>query len=184
MMKTSRLAQSAMIAAIYAVLTLALPAIGFGIVQFRLGEAMCVLPFFLPSAAFGLTLGCLISNAIGVAMGATTVWDILFGTLAAIALMMALPILTDSYHAEPAVWKTVCFIIGLVPLPAVMANALIIGAMLTWVMTGDIFGRALLLNIASIGVSQTLSCYGLGIPLLKLLKRIKIEDILSQTNKK
>lgn len=168
-MKTSRLAQSAMIAAIYAVLTLALPAIGFGIVQFRLGEAMCVLPFFLPSAAFGLTLGCLISNAIGVAMGATTVWDILFGTLAtAIAAYSAAKIRKE--------W--------LVPLPAVMANALIIGAMLTWVMTGDIFGRALLLNIASIGVSQMLSCYGLGIPLLKLLKRIKIEDILSQTNKK
>ena len=38
---------------------------------------------------------------------------ILFGTLAAVVLMMALPILTDSYHAEPAMWKTVCFIIGL-----------------------------------------------------------------------
>ncbi len=38
---------------------------------------------------------------------------ILFGTLAAVVLMMALPILTDSYHASPAVWKMVCFIIGL-----------------------------------------------------------------------
>ena len=38
---------------------------------------------------------------------------ILFGTLAAVALMMALPLLTDSYHAAPAAWKTVCFIIGL-----------------------------------------------------------------------
>ena len=38
---------------------------------------------------------------------------ILFGTLAAVAVMMALPILTDSYHASAAVWKQVCFIIGL-----------------------------------------------------------------------
>ncbi len=38
---------------------------------------------------------------------------ILFGTLAAVVLMMALPVLTDSYHAEPAAWKTVCFVIGL-----------------------------------------------------------------------
>ncbi|MBQ2928059.1 MAG: MFS transporter [Oscillospiraceae bacterium] len=38
---------------------------------------------------------------------------ILFGTLAAVVLMMALPLLTDSYHAAPAMWKTVCFIIGL-----------------------------------------------------------------------
>ncbi len=38
---------------------------------------------------------------------------ILFGTLAAVVLMMALPLLTDSYHAEPAAWKLVCFVIGL-----------------------------------------------------------------------
>ncbi len=38
---------------------------------------------------------------------------ILFGTLAAVALMMLLPILTDSYHAAPATWKLICFIIGL-----------------------------------------------------------------------
>ena len=38
---------------------------------------------------------------------------ILFGTLAAVALMMALPILTDSFHAEPASWKVLCFVVGL-----------------------------------------------------------------------
>ena len=38
---------------------------------------------------------------------------ILFGTLAAVALMMALPVLTDSFHAEPAAWKLICFVIGL-----------------------------------------------------------------------
>ena len=38
---------------------------------------------------------------------------ILFGTLAAVALMMALPILTDSFHAAPESWKVICFIIGL-----------------------------------------------------------------------
>ena len=38
---------------------------------------------------------------------------ILYGTLGAVVLMMALPLLTDSYHAAPAAWKTVCFIISL-----------------------------------------------------------------------
>lgn len=38
---------------------------------------------------------------------------ILFGTLAAVAVMMTLPVLTDSYHASPAAWKLVCFILGL-----------------------------------------------------------------------
>lgn len=35
---------------------------------------------------------------------------ILFGTLAAVALMMLLPLLTDSYHAAPAGWKVAAFI--------------------------------------------------------------------------
>ena len=38
---------------------------------------------------------------------------ILYGTLAAVILMMALPLLTDSYHAAPASWKTICFVITL-----------------------------------------------------------------------
>ena len=38
---------------------------------------------------------------------------ILFGTIAAVILMMLLPILTDSYYAQPAAWKVVCFIVGL-----------------------------------------------------------------------
>ena len=38
---------------------------------------------------------------------------ILFGTIAAVILMMALPVLTDSFHAEPASWKVISFIIGL-----------------------------------------------------------------------
>ena len=38
---------------------------------------------------------------------------ILYGTLVAVALMMLLPLLTDSFHAAPATWKTVCFVITL-----------------------------------------------------------------------
>ena len=38
---------------------------------------------------------------------------ILYGTLGAVVLMMALPLLTDSYHASPAMWKTACFVITL-----------------------------------------------------------------------
>ena len=38
---------------------------------------------------------------------------ILFGTIAAVVLMMALPMLTDSFHADPQNWKLICFVIGL-----------------------------------------------------------------------
>ena len=38
---------------------------------------------------------------------------ILYGTLVAVALMMLLPLLTDSFYAAPATWKQVCFVITL-----------------------------------------------------------------------
>ena len=38
---------------------------------------------------------------------------ILFGTLTAVVLMMALPLLTDSFHAAPATWKLICFVMTL-----------------------------------------------------------------------
>ena len=47
---------------------------------------------------------------------------ILFGTLAAVAVMMTLPVLTDSYHASPAAWKLGCFIVGLGVLLVVMGT--------------------------------------------------------------
>lgn len=164
-MKTSGLVKNGVIAAIYAALTLAVPAIGFGVVQFRIGEAMCVLPYFMPSSVWGLTVGCLISNAIGTAMGVTTVWDIVFGTLAtAIAALLASRIKNK--------W--------LVPLPAVVINAVIIGVMLTCVMTGALPFVPLMLNMSTIGISQLVSCYGLGMPLLKLFERIGFSKYLSK----
>ena len=38
---------------------------------------------------------------------------ILFGTLASVVLMMALPLLTDSYHAQPEGWKIAAFVVCL-----------------------------------------------------------------------
>ena len=165
MMKTSRLAQCGLIAAIYTVLTLALPFIGYGPIQFRVGEAMCVLPFFLPSAVWGLTLGCFLANLLGVTLGLTTVWDILFGTLATFLAALAASKLKREW---------------LVPLPAVVFNALIIGMMLTYVMVGDASPAPLYWNMITVGLGQLASCYALGIPLLKLLKRTRITQLTGE----
>ncbi len=78
--KTFYIAQAAVIAAIYTVLTMV--AAGFdlasGAIQVRFSEALTILPFFTPAAVPGLTLGCLISNIVtGCALP-----DIIFGTLA------------------------------------------------------------------------------------------------------
>jgi uncharacterized membrane protein len=78
--KTFYIAQAAVIAAIYTVLTMI--AAGFdlasGAIQVRFSEALTILPFFTSAAVPGLTLGCLISNIVtGCALP-----DIIFGTLA------------------------------------------------------------------------------------------------------
>ena len=56
------LAYGAVIAAIYVALTMAFQPISFGPVQFRISEALCILPFFTPAAIPGLFVGCFLST--------------------------------------------------------------------------------------------------------------------------
>lgn len=61
------LAQGAVIAALYVVLTFISAQLGLSgqnLIQFRLSEALTVLPFFTSAAIPGLAIGCLISNVI------------------------------------------------------------------------------------------------------------------------
>ena len=70
------LAQAAMIAAVYVVITLAFAPFSYGEVQVRLSEALTILPAFTPAAIPGLFVGCLLSNILGGCM----VLDIIFGS--------------------------------------------------------------------------------------------------------
>ena len=74
----ARLCLGAVIAALYTVLTLALPVLSFGPIQFRLAEGMTVLAWLCPEAIPGLTLGCFLSNLIG----SPYALDWIMGTLA------------------------------------------------------------------------------------------------------
>ena len=62
--KIRRLTKSAVIAAVYAVMTLLSGVFGlaYGGVQFRISEMLCVLPVYSSSAVAGLTAGCIIAN--------------------------------------------------------------------------------------------------------------------------
>ena len=62
---TKQLTTAAVIAAVYAALTLLLPVPQYGGVQLRVAEAMTVLPFFFPEAIPGLTVGCFLANLLG-----------------------------------------------------------------------------------------------------------------------
>ena len=61
---TVQITRAALIAAMYIVFTMVPPfsAISYGAVQFRLGEALVLLPFLLDEAVVGVAVGCLVAN--------------------------------------------------------------------------------------------------------------------------
>lgn len=142
---------SGIIAALYAALTLGFQAISYGPVQFRVSEAMTLLPVLFPEAIPGLTVGCLISNLFN-PMGAT-VYDVVFGTLA--TLLAA--VLTQ--RIKGSIW--------LRALPPVVCNAVIIGLVITYAYGVDL----LWMNMLTVGLGQAVVCYALGIPLVRVLEK-------------
>ena len=146
-----RLCLAAVIAALYAALTLGFQAISYGPVQFRVSEALTLLPILFPEAIPGLTVGCLISNLFN-PMGAT-VYDIVFGTLATLIAAIL------TCRLRGGVW--------LKALPPVISNAVIIGFVLTYAYGIDI----LWMNMLTVGLGEAVVCYVLGVPLIKLLEK-------------
>ncbi len=141
-----QLVRGALIAAVYTVLTVILAPISFGSLQFRVSEVLTVLPFVMPEAVLGLTVGCLLSNI----LAGSTVLDIIFGTLATF-----LAALVTSKMKK--MW--------LAPLPPVIFNGVIVGLVVT-LMTVEFSLKAYFLIALSISVSELIICYCGGIPLL------------------
>ena len=72
-----RCARAGVIAALYALLTVALQSFSFGNFQFRVSEALTVLPAIFPEAIPALFIGCLIANILG-----NGIYDIFIGSFA------------------------------------------------------------------------------------------------------
>lgn len=123
--KTVRfIVQAGVIAALYAALTLVLAPIGFGQIQFRAAEALTILPIYTPAAIPGLTVGCLLANGIGVAMGVNSMpMDILFGTLATLLASMCSYFVRNVRFRKIPLWSF---------FPPVLWNGLIVGWELWW----------------------------------------------------
>ena len=110
---TRYLAEGAVIGAFYAVLTIALAPISFGVVQFRVSEALTILPLFTPAAIPGLTLGCVISNIASIGQGLPL--DMIFGSLATLGSAICMYALRNVKLGKypllamlmPAVWNGV-----------------------------------------------------------------------------
>ena len=155
-MKTKHIVQSALLAALYSVLTFAVLPLSSGLIQMRVSEALSILPFFTPAAVPGLFIGCVIANLI---VGAP-VYDIVFGSLASLTAAILCRIFKKRGFSK---W--------LAPLPAVIVNAVAVGLILYYVYDMREIGVSLDLCMLYVGVGQMLACYGLGIPLLILLEK-------------
>lgn len=72
--------RGALVAALYVGLCYISTVFGLssGAIQFRVAEALCILPIFMPEAIPGLFIGCILSNIIS----GCVLWDIVFGGLA------------------------------------------------------------------------------------------------------
>lgn len=154
-----QMAEGAAIAALYIVLTGLVAPIAFGPVQFRISEALCILPFFTPAAIPGVFLGCLLSNVL---YGAAAL-DIIFGSLA--TLIGAL----GSYALRKHKW--------LVCIPPIVSNTVII----PWVLRYA-YGSPDLIPVAmvTVGIGEVLAIGVLGNLLLAALSVQKKAIFLGQ----
>lgn len=147
--KTLFITQAAIIAALYTVLVLIFQYTSFGPIQFRIAEALTVLPYFTPAAIPGLAIGCFLSAIFSVA----DPMDMIFGSLATL-IAAILSYLLRRYKL-------------LVPVPPIVVNALVIPWILKyaygeaqsiWFMTLSIGGA----QLVAAGVFGTLLLFALN----------------------
>ena len=150
LLTTRSLCVSAVIAALYAALTLLLAPISYGNLQCRVSEAMTLLPMVMPAAIPGLFVGCLLANL----LGGCTVWDIVFGSLATLIAALG----TYALRKKPV----------LAALCPVLSNGLIVGAVLSFV-----WGLPLLLTMAEVAIGEV-GAVIIGFVLLAALKKVDL----------
>lgn len=145
-LNTKRIAICGVIAAVYAAVTIATAAFAYGPIQFRIAEALCVLPFFLPYTTFGLFAGCLIANI----FSTVSALDIIIGSAATLIGCLWTSKVKNPYLA---------------PLPTVICNWLMVGAMLAYVYTPDTFLSGFITMGLQVAVGEAAVMGLLGLPL-------------------
>ncbi len=150
--RTKHLAQGALIAALYCILTLIAAAFGLsgGVIQIRISEALCVLPAFTPAAVPGLCCGCIIANILTGCLP----WDVVLGSLATLLGALGTYLLRGR--------KFLCL------LPPVISNTLIVPWVLSLVYH---FEGSILYFSLTVGAGEIISAGILGGLLKSVLDR-------------
>jgi uncharacterized membrane protein len=178
-MRAQRVAQAGVIAAVYGALTFLVIQFGaglsYGFVQFRVSEALTVIALLTPSAIPGLFIGSALANLSSVAaFGAVGLLDVAFGSLATLlgawwswrfrsrtALALAGPVVTNALIV-PAYLPLMLGAAGITTIPL-----LGISASSSWL-------ALYFAGVVGVGVGQAVVVYGLGWPLLTVLRRMRL----------
>ncbi len=149
------LTTAALIAAMYTVLTVCLAPLSYGLVQCRLSEALTILAAFTPAAIPGLTVGCVVSNLIGLSNGANIVGalDVLLGPLATGIAAWLTWLMRDRRVGGLPLWST---------LPPVVLNALIVGSELAFV-APQFTVEVWFIQMGLVAAGQLVACVGGGL---------------------
>ncbi|MBO4831905.1 MAG: QueT transporter family protein [Oscillospiraceae bacterium] len=171
-MTIRKIASSAVIAAVYAALTMVLAPISYGSIQFRIAEALCILPFFFPASVWGLFIGCLIANL----LSPYGLLDIIIGPIATLIAAIATMQLGKLPSSGTVRTK------ALACLPPVISNAVLVGAAITLASAAS--GARLpvfLVNALEVGAGELAVMFIIGLPLLILLPRSKWFRVFSES---
>ena len=149
-MNANKLARIGVLAALYALLTYALPSLAYGPIQFRLSEVMTLLAFIDPFYILPLTLGCALAN-LGSPFGMI---DVIVGSFASFLALYFMSRTRNIFLAS--LWPTFfSFIIGLEIL--ILSNEPIN----CFLVTGQIM------------ISEFIVVTLIGIPFLKIIEKNK-----------
>lgn len=165
MKKTRKMAYIAMIAAVYSVISLVLAPITYGPIQCRIAESLNLLPLIYAPSAYGVILGCFLTNLIGVMMGTDVmVIDVFLGTLAtAIAVWGVLKFKNVKFRNIP--WLS-----ALMP---IIVNGLIVGAELAYFFYLDNIILGFLICAVEVGIGEAIAMV-IGLILNPLIEKTKV----------
>lgn len=147
------LARAAVIAALYFALSVALNAIAFGPVQFRVSEILVLLPLIFPEAIPGLAIGCFFTNFFFSPFG---VFDMVLGTLATLIGAIG----TYLLRRRPI----------LATLPPIIANTLLVPLIFVLNDASTVY----YISMFEILATQIITCIILGMPFTFALKKAMI----------
>jgi len=174
-----------LIAALHATVTIvvlfSLHYLAVGPVQFRLSEALTVLPLFFAEAILGLTLGTFISNLIYAlsSSGPLSLLDVIFGPIATflgalwtyrlrkrnILLALAGPVIVNALIV-PAYLP---FIFMALDIHEAVYSIPVLG-----ITAAGSFALMYVFGLVFVGFGQAVVVYALGLPLAHVFKRIRI----------